>query len=319
MIYPLLYSFYFKPILKFSRNQMTKLVTKIQHFLSMIKISHTVFALPFALVAVIIIHDQNLWQISWMKTLFIVIAFTGVRSFSMAINRIADAQLDGLNPRTQNREIPRGTLSTREVWFFAGFSLIVTWVFSFLLNPLAFIVSFPALVLLAGYSYSKRFTWLCHLWLGAVIGMAPLGVYIALTQQLPAEAWILFVTLTCYISGFDILYAIQDIDFDKKMKLFSMPSRLGISRSLWISSVLHLVSIAGFFFLGLYIDAHFYYFTGAIFISFLIFAEHYVVGWGSRLNRDRIPVAFFNFNSAISISFLLFTFLDFLNFNPGNL
>jgi len=294
---------------------MASIFSTVGNFARMVKLSHTVFALPFALVAVIIIWDQHLVRITWLDTLYIVIAFTAMRSFSMAINRIADARIDAQNPRTAQREIPRGALNTTEVWFFAVFSLIIVWIFSFLLNPLAFIVSFPALFLLGGYSYSKRFTWLCHIWLGAVIGMAPLAVYIALTQSLPAEAWILFGTLATYIAGFDILYAIQDVDFDKKMNLYSMPSRLGIPASLWISSALHVFSIAGFIFLGLYMNAHVFYFMGSVLITFLICAEHLVIGWGSRLKRDKIPMAFFNFNSIISLSFLFFTFLDVIQFN----
>lgn len=293
--------------------------TVVRDFSRMIKLSHTVFALPFALVAVILIWDQHLVHITGLDTVFIIFAFTGVRSFSMAINRIADARIDALNPRTRVREIPRGALSIGQVWFFAAFSLIVVWVFSFLLSPVAFFVSFPALVLLAGYSYSKRFTWLCHIWLGAVIGMAPLAVFIALTQSLPVEAWILFVILATYISGFDILYAIQDVDFDLKMNLYSMPSRLGISASLWISTALHMFSIAGFVFLGLYLHAHVFYFIGAVLITFMIFAEHIVIGWGQRLNREKIPVAFFNYNSVVSLSFLFFTFLDTIHFSlPGS-
>lgn len=290
----------------------------IRDFSRMVKLSHTVFALPFALVAVMIIWDQHLVRITWLDTVFIVLAFTGVRSFSMAINRIADARIDAMNPRTSGREIPRGKLTIGQVWFFAAFSLLVVWIFSYLLSPVAFVVSFPALILLAGYSYSKRFTWFCHLWLGAVIGMAPLAVYIALTQSLPLDAWILFVTLSTYIAGFDILYSIQDVDFDRKMNLYSMPSRLGITSSLWISAVLHLFSIAGFISLGINIHAHVYYFMGNVLIIFMIFAEHVVIGWGSRLNRDKIPVAFFNYNSVVSLSFLIFTFLDVVNFSLSN-
>jgi 4-hydroxybenzoate polyprenyltransferase len=282
----------------------------IENFSRMIKLSHTVFALPFALVAVIIIWRRKLTHVSLLQTFYIVMAFTAVRSFSMAINRIADAAIDAKNPRTANREIPRGILSVFKVKIFAIVSVLSVWLFSWLLSPVAFYFSFPALVLLAGYSYSKRFTWLCHIWLGAVIGMAPLAVYIALTQTLTIEAFILFVTLTGYISGFDILYSIQDIDFDKKMNLYSMPSRLGITPSLWISSFLHLISTLGFIYLGFIVPFGYAYYFGVFIIFIMILAEHLTVGWGSKLNKDKIPAAFFNYNSVVSISFIVFSFLD---------
>jgi len=276
----------------------------------MIKFSHTVFALPFALVAVIVIWRQKLAHVSLLKTLYIIMAFTAVRSFSMAINRLVDAAIDAKNPRTSMREIPRGTLSVLQVKIFAAMSVLLVWLFSWLLSPVAFYFSFPALVLLTGYSYSKRFTWLCHIWLGAVIGMAPLAVYIALTQTLQTESFILFITLTCYISGFDILYSIQDMDFDKKMNLYSMPSRIGIPASLWISSVLHFISVAGFFYLGYLVPFSYVYFFGVWIIFIMILGEHMAVGWGNKLNKEKIPAAFFNYNSAVSISFITFSLLD---------
>lgn len=286
------------------------LLAPVVNYSKMIKLSHTVFALPFALVALVVIWKQGIANISVLKTIYVVVAFTAVRSFSMAVNRIADARIDAANPRTKSREIPKGTLSIRQVGIFAVISVVVVWVFSWLLSPVAFFVSFPALVLLAGYSYSKRFTWLCHLWLGAVIGMAPLGVYIAVVQRLTVEAWVLWVTLSSYIAGFDILYSIQDIEFDRKMKLYSMPSRLGINVSLVVSSVLHVISFSGFLLLGFLAEFGNFYYLGAAVILLMMLGEHVSIGWGKSLKKDKIPVAFFNYNSVISLSFIFFTFLD---------
>jgi 4-hydroxybenzoate polyprenyltransferase len=278
----------------------------------MIKLSHTVFALPFALVAVVIIWKQNLVNVTWLNTIYIIAAFTGARSFSMAINRIADEKIDKENQRTANREIPAGVLNIAQVAFFAFMSAVTVWIFSWLLSPVAFYVSFPALILLAGYSYTKRFTWLCHLWLGAVIGMAPLAVYIALTQSLPGESIVLFVILSTYIAGFDILYSIQDMEFDKKMKLYSMPANLGISRALVISSLLHLITIVGVVYLGIMVNGGAVYYAGNIFTALLIAGEHFSIGWCEDIKKEKIPAAFLNYNSAVSIVFLAFTFLDVL-------
>lgn len=287
-----------------------RIFQSIADFSRMIKLSHTVFALPFALTAVAIIWKNGQVRVGWLETLYVILAFTGARSFSMAVNRIADAKIDSNNPRTASREIPAGKLNVRQVFLFAGISAGFVWVFSWLLAPVAFYVSFPMLILLGGYSYTKRFTWLCHIWLGSVIGMAPLAVYIALTRSLPPEAWVLFLALSSYISGFDILYSIQDMEYDRKMKLYSMPANLGIAWSLAISTVLHLLTIAAVFYLGSLIGGGRIYFFGAFVIALLIAGEHISIGWGENLKKDRIPAAFFNYNSGVSISFVLFTVLD---------
>ncbi|MDH5717196.1 MAG: putative 4-hydroxybenzoate polyprenyltransferase [Spirochaetia bacterium] len=278
----------------------------------MIKFSHTIFALPFALVAVLFIWQAKEIHLNVYKVIYIILAFTGMRSFAMAVNRIADAKIDKQNPRTANREIPAGKLTTNQVIIFACLSLITIWIFAYLLHPLAFYLSFPAILIVGGYSYSKRYTWLCHIWLGVAIGMAPLGVYIALSQKLPIEAWILFITLSSYIAGFDILYSLQDAQFDRKMKLYSIPASLGENKALFISALLHLITITGIFYLYIHLNLKNIYLAGSIIIALLISAEHLIVGWGKNLKKEKIPLAFFHFNSAVSISFFLFTLLDIL-------
>lgn len=285
---------------------------QIQLFLRLVRFSHTIFALPFALVGVALIFDAGQISLTWLDIVWIVIAFTGMRSFAMAFNRLADAAIDERNPRTQGREIPAGKLSKTQVWFFLALSLIAVWVSAWLLSPLAFYLSFPAIVLLAGYSYAKRFTFLVHLWLGIAIGMAPLGVYIALSGSLPLVSWILFITLATYISGFDILYALQDEEFDRSEKLHSIPAVLGTQGALVFSLVLHTITIAGFFTLYFYSPLSLPYLLGALVLSLLVIGEHVVVGWGKNVKKDKIPVAFFNFNSAVSILFFVFVLVDVL-------
>lgn len=292
------------------KNILHKLGTNIQNFSSMIKLSHTVFALPFALVAVLLIWQTGQIEITWLKSLWIVLAFTGARSFSMAINRLADANIDAANPRTALREIPAGKISTQSVFIFALLSLALLMVSAWLLSSLAFYLSVPAAILLAGYSYSKRFTFLCHYWLGAVIALAPVGVYIALSQTVPATAWILYLILFSYISGFDIIYSIQDYQFDQKEKLHSLPANFGVSVSLLVSLLTHLFTIAGLWVLYLQVPMGSVFLVGMVVLSAIILGEHYVVGWGGNIKSEKIPLAFFHFNSAFSVLFLIFVAAD---------
>lgn len=289
------------------------------NFLRMIRFSHTVFALPFALLAVVLIYTGTGIEFSWFKLVLIIAAFTGMRSFSMAFNRLADAVIDEKNPRTAGREIPAGVLSRPAVIIFAFISLTVVLGSAWLLAPIAFYLSFPAAVLLAGYSYSKRFTWLCHLWLGASIGMAVPAVYVALVQKVPPESIILWLILMTYIAGFDILYSMQDRDFDVTYNLKSVPVSFGIQGALVFSSVLHIITVTLIFILPLLIDLGIIYYTGAGIISLIIFLEHKVVGWGEKVRYERIPVVFFNYNAAVSILFFVTVLADrlFSVYNKG--
>lgn len=292
------------------KNILHKLGTNIQNFSSMIKLSHTVFALPFALVAVLLIWQTGQIEITWLKFLWIVLAFTGARSFSMAINRLADANIDAANPRTALREIPAGKISTQSVFIFALLSLALLMVSAWFLSSLAFYLSVPAALLLAGYSYSKRFTFLCHYWLGAVIALAPVGVYIALSQTVPTTAWILYLILFSYISGFDIIYSIQDYQFDQKEKLHSLPANFGVSVSLLVSLLTHFFTIGGLWVLYLQVPMGNIFLAGMVVLSAIILGEHYVVGWGSNIKSEKIPLAFFHFNSAFSVLFFVFVAAD---------
>jgi len=275
-------------------------------FGKMIKFSHTVFALPFAIVAFVIILDEYRVRFTFQTFILIVVAFTGARSFAMAFNRYADRFIDAENPRTSGRELPAGRLTPQQVVWFGGVSLVAVLVSAWLLSPIALYLSPVALALVAGYSYTKRFTWLCHYWLGAAIGLAPLGVYIAMIQTLPVEAWLLFALLATYIAGFDILYSIQDYKFDKERGLHSVPVRFGVNGALVISMATHIISILLLFVIGKTLAMGVVYKVGALLIALLISGEHFVVGWGKRVRLENIPVAFFHFNSGVSIFFLLF-------------
>ncbi|MFO1525178.1 MAG: 4-hydroxybenzoate octaprenyltransferase [Turneriella sp.] len=275
-------------------------------FLRMIRFSHTLFALPFALSATLLIAVRHRTEISVtpLSVLWIVVAFTGMRSFAMAANRLLDRHIDALNPRTRSREIPAGLLSVRAVMFFAFVALVTTVVAGYLLAPIAGILALPAALIVAGYSLAKRFTSLCHFWLGAAIGMAPPAVYIALLQRVPVEAFLMQGILTFYIAGFDILYALQDIEFDRAHGLHSVPARFGAARAMYIARASHLIAAALSAALIIYLQ-----FSAVTWLCFallvaLFTAEHYLVGPAQQPRYDKIPVAFFHVNSAFSLTFL---------------
>lgn len=278
----------------------------LTRFLRMIRFSHTVFALPFALAATTIVATRYIDKVNVtpLKVTLIVIAFTGMRSFAMAVNRLADRKIDALNVRTAGREIPAGLLSVRTVQLFALLSLLATVIAAYVLAPVAGYLALPAAVVVAGYSLAKRFTWLCHFWLGAAIGLAPPAVYVALLQQVTPEALLMQAVLTFYIAGFDILYALQDIEFDRREKLHSIPARFGVANAMRIARTSHACAAIAAACLIYYLK-----FNPVVWIFYtvlvgLFVAEHWLVGSVLNPRFEKIPIAFFNVNSAFSLVFL---------------
>jgi 4-hydroxybenzoate polyprenyltransferase len=271
----------------------------------MIRFSHTVFALPFALAALAVIAARysKLVVLTWQKGLLVVVAFTAMRSFAMAVNRYADRKIDAENPRTAQREIPAGILSPRAVLVFAFISLVVLLVCAWALSPLAGYLALPAAVLVATYSIAKRFTALCHFWLGLAIGMAPSAVYIALLQQVYPEALLMSGALAFYIAGFDILYALQDREFDRRAGLYSIPARYGETAALWISRLSHLLSLVLVYLVLQQLGLNLAGLGGLCVLAGLLGAEHWLVGTAGNIRYEKIPIAFFNVNSVFSISF----------------
>lgn len=262
----------------------------------MIKFSHTVFALPFALSAVVLASREH--TITFMDIFWILIAMIGARSAAMGFNRIADVRFDAKNPRTSQRAIPAGKLSKASARLFVVLSSGLFIFASAMLGRLCFYCSFPVLAILFSYSFSKRFTWLCHLYLGFTISLAPLGAWIALTNSFSWPVVFLSLALMTYIAGFDILYACQDTDFDKKEGLFSIPAILGIKKALVISSVLHFFALCFFCLIHITFNMNLTYLVTVIIIGILLFVEHLLVKPGDLSN---VNIAFFHINSAISI------------------
>lgn len=269
---------------------------KILDYGKMIKFSHTVFALPFALSAVVLAwqtHVPSVWELFLILT-----AMVGARSAAMGFNRIVDADIDGKNPRTAVREIPSGVLTRLQALVFVGVSSLVFVGAAALLSPLCFWLSIPVLGLLFFYSYTKRFTAYCHLVLGFVISLAPIGAWVALTGTLNWGIVMLAAALWFYIAGFDILYACQDIDFDREQGLFSLPVRLGPDRAMQVSTLFHGVFLAFLLGVHVYFDMHAVFLVFWAVIAVLIVFEHRLV---RPDDLSRIDVAFFHVNSAVSV------------------
>lgn len=261
-----------------------------------IKFSHTIFALPFALSAAALAHRHH--PISITHLFWILIAMIGARSCAMGFNRIADVRFDAKNPRTSKREIPSGKLSlTSAKMFVILFSAIFIFAAA-MLGKICLYLSFPVLALLFSYSYTKRFTWLSHFYLGFVISLAPLGAWIALTNTFSWPVTLLSLALLTYIAGFDILYACQDTGFDTKEGLLSIPARFGIHKSLLISSISHAFSFLFLFLIFIAFDMKIIYLITIIVIGLLLIIEHKLV---KPSDLSNINIAFFHVNSAISI------------------
>lgn len=291
---------------------MNSVFRAIYLFGRLVKFSHTIFAIPFALSAVILAHAYA--EPVTLRTLFwIIVAMVGARSAAMGFNRWADLHYDRLNPRTASRPSATGIISPGTIMFLVTcFSLI--FIFSaYQLGELCFWLSFPTLAVLLSYSYTKRFTSWSHLYLGFAIGLAPIGAWIAVTGNWDWRVVPLSVALVTYIAGFDILYACQDIDFDRSVGLHSLPLKLGIRNALLVSSFLHvitflaLVSLAVIFNLGVI-----YGFFVAV-IGLLLILEHKMV---KPEDLSKVQIAFFHVNSIISVTLITGIGLDvFLRFS----
>ena len=283
-------------------------IRRIKIFLEMIKFEHTLFALPFAymgavLGSVVVRGTLPAWsEIGW-----VTLAMFGARTAAMGLNRGIDRAIDAKNPRTANRALPAGLLTAGQVWVYIVLSLLLLLLAASRLDPLALKLFPVALVMLVGYSYTKRFTWTCHMFLGLTIGLGPLGGWIAVTGQAGWPAIVLYLTVALWTAGFDILYACQDIDFDRREGIHSIPSRFGIRSALWIARGFHLLSAIGLFALFKLADLSWVYFIGMLIAYFLLFYEHRLV---SPTDLSRLNTAFFTMNGTLSVVVFVFTFID---------
>ncbi len=275
---------------------MAGIYEKIKTYGRMIKFSHTIFALPFVLSAVVLAYREH--SLGLLDIFWIIIAAVSARSAAMGFNRIADVGFDRVNPRTMNREIPSGQLSMTSALGFVVISSVIFVFAAAMLSKLCFYLSIPVLGILFGYSYTKRFTQWCHLYLGFAISHAPMGAWIAATGTFSWGILCLSCALMSYIAGFDIIYSCQDTEFDQDEKLFSLPSKIGIKNSLNLSSVLHAVSFGFFLMVYFLFDMQVVFLLTVCLIGILFVVEHKLVNPDDLKN---INIAFFHVNSVISV------------------
>ncbi|OIO84889.1 MAG: 4-hydroxybenzoate octaprenyltransferase [Candidatus Aquicultor secundus] len=271
----------------------------------MIKFEHTIFALPFAYMGMMLAANglPSLKQIVW-----ITIAMVGARSFSMAMNRYIDREIDARNPRTKERAIPAGKLTSRYVMVFSMVSLAVFFIATYQLAPLARVV-WPAVVFpLIIYSYTKRFTWLNHVVLGISLGLAPIGAWIAITNGLSWPVVILGGAVMLWSAGFDIIYACQDIDVDHQDGLLSIPAVFGVKRALLVTRMFHVLTVGLLFTVGVTFKMGAIYYFGVMITALLLAYENRLV---KPNDLSRVNMAFFTVNGFISLQIFAFTGLDF--------
>lgn len=273
-------------------------------FLSMIKFQHTLFALPFALTGAILAADG---APSWREVGWILGAMTGARSAAMVFNRIADLEFDRKNPRTTARPLVTGELGLPFARATLGASVGLFLLSAAMLNRLSFLLALPALVLILSYSYAKRVTWLTHLHLGAALGLAPLGAWIAVRGALEPAPLVLAAAVTLWVAGFDVIYACQDVDFDRREGLHSIPRRFGVASALRISSALHLGTVALLFLMPLILPLGPAYLVGTAGTAGLLYYEHRLV---RPDDLGRANQAFFAVNGCISFLILAATAID---------
>ena len=278
--------------------------SRIRIVLDMIKFEHSVFALPFALTGALLAarFASHGWP-SWKQLVWIITAMVAARSAAMTINRIADLHYDKANPRTAQRALATGALSTAFAWTFTIGAVAVFFLAAWQLNPLALKLAPVALAILFFYSYTKRFTNWSHLFLGFALGISPAAAWIAVTGGLDVRMLILCAAVTLWVGGFDILYACQDVDFDRRAGLFSVPKRFGIAKALLIARLMHVGVVALLSWLAASFSLPWPAWLGIAVVATLLAYEHSLV---KPDDLSKLDAAFFTMNGYISISFLLF-------------
>jgi 4-hydroxybenzoate polyprenyltransferase len=280
------------------------MLERIGLYLEMVKVAHTVFALPFALMGAFLAAGG---MPSGRTVFYVVLAMVGGRSAAMGFNRVVDAEIDARNPRTKGRAIPAGQVSKPMAGVFIFLSVLLLMLSAAKLNSLCLKLSPVLLLLLFSYSYTKRFTWMSHVVLGLCLGTAPLAAWIAVTGEFDPRILVVSFAVLCWVAGFDVLYALQDIEFDRSMGLHSIPRFLGVGRSLWVARAFHF-AMAALLLLGYHIfRLGGWYLAGwGLCVAVLVY-EHAIL---SEDDLSRLNVAFFNLNGVVSIALCLFTYLD---------
>ncbi|NLA49010.1 MAG: UbiA family prenyltransferase [Bacteroidales bacterium] len=286
---------------------MTAFFRSFRNYLSLVRFSHTVFAMPFALIGFTLAISRDSGIFSIRLLLLIILCMILARNAAMGFNRITDRKVDAMNPRTRNREIPSGKISSASASVFVAVNSLLFIIAAGLINRLTLILSPLALLIILGYSLTKRFTPLCHFILGLGLSLAPIGAYISVTGHFALLPLLYSFIVLTWVSGFDIIYSLMDDSFDRENRLYSIPSALGIRKAITISVFVHLLTIILVIVAGLAGKGQFLFRTGAlIFISLLIY-QHLIV---KHNDLSRVNLAFGTTNGIASIVFAVFVILD---------
>jgi 4-hydroxybenzoate polyprenyltransferase len=282
---------------------------KISNYLSLVKFSHTLFAMPFAIIGFFLAIKLNNIELQWKLLVLVVLCMVFARNAAMAFNRYADREIDLKNPRTAFREIPRGIIKAKSALMFTILNCFLFLLTTLFINTLVFYLSFVALAVVLGYSLTKKFTSICHFILGLGLSLAPIGSYLAVTGKFALMPVLFSFIVLTWVSGFDIIYALQDEEFDKEEKLLSIPAILGRKRALYLSVFLHFITAIIVVIAGIIADFGTFYWLGSIVFIGLLTYQHLII---SPSNISRLNMAFFTLNGIASVLFAVFTSLELL-------
>ena len=287
-----------------------EIMINIKNYLSLIKFSHTIFAMPFALIGFFLGTTHSNDSLNWELLGLVVLCMIFARSAAMAFNRYVDRDIDTANPRTAEiREIPNGAIKAKSAFFFVITNCLLFILTTWLINPLCFYLSPIALAVILGYSYTKRFTALCHLVLGLALALAPLGAYLTVTAEFALLPLFFSIAVLFWVGGFDIIYSLQDESFDKTQNLHSVPVRIGKKQALQLAKVFHLITFFALLYPATAYDFGKFYWIGFCIFSALLFYQHSLV---KHDDLSKINLAFFTTNGIASILFGIFVIIDFL-------
>lgn len=282
------------------------MVGRVLILLQMIRFEHSVFALPFAVASAL--HATQ-GEVLWGPFGWILLAMVSARTAAMAFNRIADRKFDALNPRTRDRHIPAGTVTLAQAWWLVSVSSALFFLSAGMLNRTCLIASIPLLAYLLAYSFTKRFTWLSHLYLGTSLGLVPVAAWVAIRDQVQAFPLLLGIAVAFWVAGFDIIYACLDEDFDRRHGLYSIPARFGVRVALAVSAGLHLLSAGTLVALGLVFGSGWIYWTLLAPTLIVLAYEHWLVRPG---NMTRTNLAFFTLNAVFGVALMVALVADLL-------
>jgi 4-hydroxybenzoate polyprenyltransferase len=275
----------------------------MKKYLELVKFSHTIFSIPFILIAMIVGAEG--W-FGWKLLILGILAAVSARNFAMAVNRLVDKDIDAKNPRTQNRPSVTGEVSENEMKLFILANALIFIGVAYLINDLAFKLSIPILLVLGGYSYFKRFSEFAHLVLGVALGLAPIAGAIAVTGKIPCWSVFLAFGVMFWVAGFDILYSLQDREFDEKEGLHSIPALVGDKGAVFISKMFHVFAVIFWALFVAYANLGFFAWAAVVISAFMLYYEHKLI----EKDYKNIPKAFFDVNGFLGILFLIFIILD---------